>query len=318
VDLLLRPALADAIARHGLRISDIDGTDRLLPSSGIGCATEPDGALAGADIVLVTVKSGGTAEMGELIARHASPTATIVSLQNGVENVAVLRARAGSRRVVAGTVAFHVAQTLGPDQPLRLHRSTTGAILIEAGVAGLQETLDAPGARTVEHGDMPAIQWGKLLLNLNNAFNALSGLPLAQQLAERSWRRLLARQMDEALATFKVAGIGATNIDGIPVRVIPWLLRLPDWLFRLVARRMLAIDPAARSSMWDDLEKRRRTEIDYLQGAVLDLARKHGVPAPLTKHTMAAVKAAEASGSGSPRLRPGILLKGAGMDDTGS
>ena len=120
----------------------------------------------------------------------------------------------------------------------------------------------------------PRVQWGKLLLNLNNALNALSGLPLATQLADRRWRLLLAAQIEEALAVLKAAGIAPARIEGVPPRLIPSILRLPDWLFRLVARRMLAIDPAARSSMWEDLAARRPTEIDYLQGAILALADK--------------------------------------------
>src|SRR5580765_5180400 len=70
VTLLLRPALAEAIARHGLRISDLEGADRALPSSALDLATDPSIALAGAEIILVTVKSGATADMADLIAHH--------------------------------------------------------------------------------------------------------------------------------------------------------------------------------------------------------------------------------------------------------
>ena len=60
VALLLRPTLADAIGRHGLRISDLEGADRTLPSPALTLATDPGAALAAAQIVLVTVKSGAT------------------------------------------------------------------------------------------------------------------------------------------------------------------------------------------------------------------------------------------------------------------
>src|SRR5262245_58277284 len=93
ITLLLRPALAEAIARRGLRISDLDGMDRPVPPAAVRLATDPAAALAEADIVLVTVKSGATAAMAELIAEHGSSGATVVSLQNGVGNVDVLLAR---------------------------------------------------------------------------------------------------------------------------------------------------------------------------------------------------------------------------------
>ena len=69
-------------------------------------------------------------------------------------------------------------------------------------------------------------------------------------------------------------------------------------------RRMLAIDPEARSSMWEDLERRRPTEIDYLQGAILALSAKTGMRMPLTGRIVELVKAAERARVGSPRLTP--------------
>jgi 2-dehydropantoate 2-reductase len=157
---------------------------------------------------------------------------------------------------------------------------------------------------------MPAVLWGKLLLNLNNALNALSGLALAAQLGDRRWRVLLAAQIREALAVLKSAGIRPARIEGVPPQAIPYILRLPNWLFRVIAARMLAIDPQARSSMWEDLQLRRPTEIDYLQGAVLELGEKTGVGAPLTRRIVQLVKDAERAGAGPPALRPDQVAHG--------
>src|SRR5262249_32678704 len=146
-----------------------------------------------------------------------------------------------------------------------------------------RDVLDVAGAPVAEHADMPAVLWGKLLLNLNNALNALSDLPLAVQLADRRWRQLLAAQIDEALSILRRNGIVVARIEGVPPRALSGILRLPDFLFRRVARRMLTINEESRSSMWEDLRLRRATEIDYLQGAILRLAQAAGRPAPLTR-----------------------------------
>jgi 2-dehydropantoate 2-reductase len=151
---------------------------------------------------------------------------------------------------------------------------------------------------------MAGVLWGKLMINLNNALNALAGVPLVTELADKRWRRLLARQMEEGLAVLKAAGIRPAGIGGVPLGAVPRILRLPTWLFRRVARAMIAIDPQARSSMWEDLERRRRTEIDHLQGAILSLAAKTGVRVPLTRRIVELVKAAEAARAGSPGLTP--------------
>jgi 2-dehydropantoate 2-reductase len=305
VTLLLRPALAASIARHGLRVSDLDGADRVAAASAVRLATDAAAALAEADIVIVTVKSGDTAAMAELIAEHGPSGVTVVSLQNGVGNVDALLARLGGMaRVVPGMVPFNVVQTRAEEKAPRFHRATSGTVQIGAGVPGLREALDVPGAAVDDSGDMTGVLWGKLLLNLNNALNALAGIPLAAELADKRWRRLLARQIDEGLAVLKAAGIRPARIEGVPPGAIPRILRLPDWLFRRVARRMLAIDPEARSSMWEDLERRRLTEIDHLQGAVLALAGKTRVRVPLTERIVGLVKAAEATRAGSPRLTP--------------
>ena len=75
-------------------------------------------------------------------------------------------------------------------------------------------------------------------------------------------------------------------------------------LFRVAARRMLAIDPQARSSMWEDLERRRATEIDHLQGAIVALAAEAGVSVPMMRRIVAPrASRAETAGNGSPRPR---------------
>jgi 2-dehydropantoate 2-reductase len=305
VRLLLRPELANAIAWHGLRVTDFRGGDRMVPATGIELATDPAPALEDAHVVLVTVKSGATAGMAELIARHAPADAVVVSLQNGVGNLDGLRRHlAASQRAVAGMVPFNVVQTRPEGAPPRFHRATSGTLLIGTGVPDLRETLDVPGAAVAEHRDMTGVQWTKLLLNLNNALNALCGLPLAAELADRRWRRLLAGQVDEGLRVMRAAGVRPVRLEGVPPRAIPTILRLPDALFRLVARRTLAVDPAARSSMWDDLERRRTTEIDFLQGAILALAEKARVAAPISQRILRLIKEAEAAGAGPPGLTP--------------
>jgi 2-dehydropantoate 2-reductase len=305
VTLLLRPALAEAVASHGLRLSDLDGADRLAAPSAVRLATDPAAAFAEADVILVTVKSGDTSAMAGLIAEHATSGATVVSLQNGVGNVDVLLARLGGMaRVVPGMVPFNVVQTRAEGGPPRFHRATSGTILIGAGVAGLREALGVKGVAVAESRDMTGVLWGKLLLNLNNALNALAGIPLLAELADKRWRRLLARQIEEGLAVLQAAGIKPARIEGVPPRAVPRILKLPDWLFRRVAARMLAIDPEARSSMWEDLERRRPTEIDHLQGAILALAAKARVRVPLTQRIVRLVKEAEAARAGSPGLPP--------------
>lgn len=305
VTLLSRAALAEAIARDGVRVSDLEGRDTTLPPSALTAATDASAALRDAKVVLVTVKSRDTESIAQLIKAYTAKNAIVVSLQNGVENADVLRRVLGpKRRVVAAMVPFNVVQTRESGEAPRFHRATSGVIRIQTGVEGLRNLLDVKGARVAEHTDIEAVLWGKLLVNLNNALNALSDLPLHQQLSDRRWRRLISRQMREGLRVLRAAGIRPAPVEGVPPRLMAFALRLPDALFNVAARGMLSVDKNARSSMWEDLRKGRPTEIDHLQGQIVRLAEGHGIPAPLNRRVLQLVGEAERAQKGSPALAP--------------
>lgn len=302
VSMLGRGKLAERVQQDGLTISDIDGWTSHLSPAQVGMTTDP-AMLAEANIILVCVKSGATEDMARAIAAHAKADAIIVSLQNGVSNAGKLSAILPGHDVRAGMVAFNVVQL--PDG--RFHKATSGEIMIEAGAPSLAPMLDSPHLRFAEAEDMPAILWGKLLINLNNALIALADLPIVEELADPKWRRLFAAAQAEGLAAMNAAGIRPKAATPIPPRLMPHLLRLPTPLFRRVFARGLQIDPTARSSMWEDLTRGRLTEIDELQGAVVALAEAHGLDAPVNRRIHAAIRKAEASGSGPPGLRPADL-----------
>ena len=226
--------------------------------------------------------------------------AVVISLQNGVGNVSVLRQRLPGRRVLAAMVAFNVVSR-GEG---RFHRATSGDIVLEQDEAGTARQLSAPGLKLRPTPDIAGVQWGKLLVNLNNALNALSDLPLRQQLAQRGWRRLFADQMAEALRVMKAEAIRPVSSTPVPAGLTPHLLRLPDAVFATLLRGAMNVDPEARSSMWEDLQRGRRTEIDYLQGVIIAIAERRGLQVPLSRRVLELVKAAEAAGKGSPRLTP--------------
>ena len=299
VALLARPRVIQEIESHGLTLTSFEGSERKVEPRQLTLSDDPR-IFADASMVLVTVKSADTAEIADAIVRHAPPDAVIVSLQNGVGNAAELRQRLAGRVVLAGMVPFNVI-ALGEG---RFHRATSGDIVIEQDDADTARRLSVPGLRMRASADIAGVQWGKLLFNLNNALNALSDLPLRQQLAQRSWRRLFADQIDEGLAAIRAEGIRPVSSTPIPVGWTPSLLRLPDSLFGMLLGRTMKIDPQARSSMWEDLRRGRRTEIDYLQGVITEIADRRGLQVPLSRRIVALIKRAEGERNGSPGLTP--------------
>jgi 2-dehydropantoate 2-reductase len=100
------------------------------------------------------------------------------------------------------------------------------------------------------------------------------------------------------------AGIAPGKLGAVPVRFFPALLSLRAPLLRVAARAQLEMDPEARSSMWEDLERRRETEVELLNGEIVRLAKEHGVRAPLNERIVEMVRAAEKDAKGSPGLAP--------------
>src|SRR3954451_21064595 len=240
VSLLARPRVIEEINGNGLRVTSFEGFDRTLKPGRLSLSDDPK-IFKDAGAVLVTVKSTDTADIAGLIARHAPPDAVVISLQNGVGYVAVLRERLSGRGVLAGMVPFNVIAS-GEG---RFHRATSGDIVLEQDEAGTAAQLSVPHLTMRPTGNIVGVQWGKLLLNLNNALNALSGLPLRQQLAQRPWRALFADQIAEGLAAIKAEGIRPVASTPVPPALTPHLLRLPDAMFRLLLGGTMKIDPEA-------------------------------------------------------------------------
>ncbi len=286
VTLVGRPRVMDALAAHGLTITDLDGFNEHVAATALRLAPSlleatPDGDA----VILLCVKGGATEAASREIAQVCRPGTTIISLQNGVDNVARIQANAPQMQVLAGMVPYNVvmihavthamADMQGDHHKCRVHRATTGSLHIQRSFASEQvaSLFNAAGLPTELSGDMRAVQWGKLLLNLNNPVNALSGMTLLAQLRDRDYRRVLADLQSEALGVLTRAGITPAKVAAVAPRALPHLLRLPNWIFTRVAARMLRMDAQARSSMWSDLQQGRTTEIDDLCGAVVRLAQ---------------------------------------------
>ncbi|MEU3825041.1 2-dehydropantoate 2-reductase [Streptomyces sp. SID486] len=284
-----RPAAMDVLRERGLTLSASFRPSVHLAPDRLTAADGPEAA-AGADYVLVTVKSAGTEAAARDLAPRLAPGAVVVSFQNGLRNTAVLRAALPGHTVLAGMVPYNVVRS-GPGT---VHQGMPGRLMTEPDDL-LGAAFRAAGLAIEARTDMSEVQHAKLLMNLNNAINALSGLPLREQLGRRAYRRCLALCQREALAVYRAAGVVPARLGPAAPGVTPYVLGLSDPLFRRVAAATLRIDAHARSSMWEDLRRGRPTEIDSLQGEIVALAAAHGRTAPANARLVALVHEAEAA-----------------------
>jgi 2-dehydropantoate 2-reductase len=291
VTFIGRPTIAADVAENGLTVSDFSGWQVRLED--VDYRTEPSG-LADADVIALCVKSGATADAAREIARHGRDGALVISFQNGISNVDVLERALGERfEVVRGMVPFNCAY-LGEG---RFHKGVAGAPLYAENRPRTRELAGRVGAGPAElqlSDDMLGIAWGKLLINLNNAVNALSGRTLLTELRERDYRRVFASAMREGLGILERAGIRPAKVGAVGPRLMPAVIDSPDWLFNRVFIKRWKIDSKARSSMSDDLAHGRKTEVDYINGELVALAERVGVKSPINCKIVELIRAAEA------------------------
>jgi 2-dehydropantoate 2-reductase len=277
VDFVGRPGVLQELRLAGLTLTDLDGRRTHLAPSALRLHAEvPDGGAPA--LVLLCVKSGATAEAAALLGLRLPAGTPVLSLQNGIGNPAVAAAAAPALAVVPGMVGFNVVRR----SPGHWHRGTEGDLAAQQHplLAAWQPAFAAAGLPLALHADLRPVQWGKLLLNLNNPVNALSGLPLKRQLLDRDLRLVMAALIEEALAALAAHGIEPAQLTALPPRRLPMGLRLPTWLFRIAAHASLRMDDRARTSMADDVARGRPTEIDALCGEVVRLAHAAGLRAP--------------------------------------
>ena len=298
VDVLFvgRQRLKDDVAAYGMTLKEGDATARV---EDVVVSLSMEG-LARCDVVLCCVKSAQTAEVGAALPGDG----LVVSLQNGMRNADVLREHVGERPVLGGIVGFNVvSRGRGIYQ-----RTMSGPLTIEASDDArwryVAEALGRAGFDVEEREDLAPDQWTKLIVNLNNAISALSGAPSRDLIANAGYRRIVAAVVGEGVAVLRAAGIKPARLRGVPLFVMPHAMRLPTPIVKLLTRAQMRIDPEARSSMWEDLTRGRKTEVDYLNGEIVALAERVGSDAPLNRRIVELVHAAEQTGGGTPDLSP--------------
>ena len=284
VTLIGRARHVDAIAAGGLLLKTTTFAERVR----VAASTDTAAARA-ADLVLVSVKTWDTEAAARALAPHLAEGATVLSLQNGVENAALLRAGTGHGAFPA--VVWVAAEMTGPGA---LTHSGRGDLVIgdetpaAPGAPERRSELDAAAALFARAG-VPCLVsenvvgelWAKLAANCAyNAVSALGHAHYARLTATPDRRRLFEEIVGEVLA---VAAASRVDLEGRDVLGDAW--------------RLGTTMAQATSSMAQDLARGRRTEIDALNGFVARRGEALGVPVPVNRTLTTLVKLLEEAGT---------------------
>jgi len=265
-------------------------------------------AAADAQVIIIAVKSAQTKEVAQQVEQLPAGK-TIVSLQNGVNNPHAIREVVGSKhRVLAGVVEFNVVW----EQHTTFIQKSSGIVMVEDDDSDMGRRFvglfTKSAIQTKLEKEIAAFQYGKLVINLTNAINALSGQTLIETFNDPGHRQVLAKSMNEAIHVFKNAGIKIKTTKG-NVQLFPYLLQLPNCLFKILQPIFIKIEPGTKLSMLQDLESKRNTEINDINGEVVRIAQHNKIDIKVNKHIVSLINTAQNAFQGSPMIDGHTLLE---------
>lgn len=299
VDFVGRSSVAEKLKNNGLLISDYLGhkvkfdTVNFTSLDHESSQAEPEQCQW--DYLWLTVKCTAIEQAVKQINPYVTANTTILCCQNGLGSESKIKEAFPEHVVLRVMVPFNVVEI----KPGHFHRGSEGNLTVES----------LPNHESVDHellglssdmmsifvsSEMSALLWAKLQLNLSNAVNALADVPVKDMLEDSNYRKVIALLMSELLIVVKELGIELPKVTALPGRFIPAILRLPTAIFRVAAKKMLAIDPNVRTSMWWDISQGKLTEIAHLNGAVVRTAACLQIETPYNRRLVNLVRKVEA------------------------
>ncbi len=236
------------------------------------------------DAAILAVKSFDTPAVlaGAIPYRDRMPP--VLCLQNGVENEAAIAAVLGPGMVIGGTVTTAVGRLAAGRIAVEKLRGIGVAVDHPLGPA-LVAALDAAGLRARAYPHLASMKWSKMLTNLlANASSAILDMHPSEIFAHPLLFRLEMRMIKEALSVMAAQSIRVTDLPGTPVRLLMWIVQsLPAPFSQPLLLQSLGKGRGGKMpSFHIDLRAGRgRSEVDYLNGAVVRFGIKLGVATPV-------------------------------------
>ncbi len=271
----LRKDHVNMLNERGLTIEK-DGENRKVRIT----AVADHGIAPCSDLTIVFVKSTHTAAAAQTAKRLAGQDGSVLTLQNGMGNADTLADVLTPDQVIAGTTS-HGATFLGPGA---IRHAGVGETVIgpwnskgETRARQVAELFNRAGIVTRVVDDVRRVLWAKLFINVGiNAITALTGIKNGQLLDLEETRQICEEAVREAMAVAQFQGI---EIEGDP------------------AQKVFAVAAATgpnRSSMGQDVDNCRMTEITAINGFIVKHAKNAGVPVPVNQTLTALIETLQA------------------------
>lgn len=285
VVFLEHPAVAQQLIQEGMKL-EIEGETRLIHEPLVVDTLESALQQGDFDLALFALKSFDTQAAMQSMAPYLTRLPPFLCLQNGVENEGLLANYLGKERVIAGTVTSAIS------------KPGIGHIILErkrgCGVASghplsikIVQAMNQAGLNASLFKNAEDMKWSKMLTNLlANASSAILDMSPAEIFSNPDLFRLELAQLRETLWVMHKLGINPVDIPGVPVRLLAFVVeQLPAWLSRPLLQKVVGKGRGQKMpSFHIDLHSGRgKSEVNYLNGAVVRQSENLGIPTPANR-----------------------------------
>jgi 2-dehydropantoate 2-reductase len=280
-----RPSVAEEVRVRGLTVALSTTTHRipnpqLVDSVGAALAYGPF------DAAILAVKSFDTQSVLDDLLPHAAALPPILSFQNGVENEPLLASRLGQEKVIPGTVTTAVGRN-GPGDIVVERLRGIGISTLRPEDTRLVTVCDQAGLRARGYTNPAAMKWSKMLTNLiANASSAILNMTPAEIFAHPGLYQMEARQMRETLRVMRAQNISVVDLPSTPVKALAWVVEnLPLSLSRVLLQQSVGKGRGGKMPSFhiDLYHGRGKSEVDYLNGAVVRYGARYHVSTPVNQ-----------------------------------
>ena len=267
----------NAMNRQGLKIREGSSERIVKVRAATGCQ-----GIGAADLILVLVKSYHTKEAIKNAGPIVGDQTVVLSFQNGLGNEETLAEVVGKKHVIGGRT-FAGGVLLGPGHVIAGRKGKQTYIGELDGrtterVIQIAKQFNQAGLETIISSNIIGIMWDKLLVNVaTGALSGITRLPYGGLYKVKEVMDCAVEAVSEGIAVAKAMGVELTITD--PKEI--WLKAAEN------------LSPEFKASMLQDIEKGSRTEIDFINGSVVRLGEKHGIPTPVNRILVAGIKGIE-------------------------
>ena len=309
----------DQMQSEGITLQFPEGHSRKFkPHRALAGPEDVAAAYQGVDIILVCVKRTANADVARDVAQHAPQGALVCMLQNGLGAASEFKELCKRPDlVITDAVVDFNSVKLGPGQFRWVSSRDHSTVVLDGGAEVVARTrplaslLAQCGLDSYCDADLHGVKCGKLIVNLVNAPNALSGRTTLDMFTQAGYQVVWRASIREAKAIMRKEGITprtARDRENALVANLDKVLVFPGWALALYLKAVgRQLD--GKASMLQDLEAKRMTEIDYITGYVSAWGKSVGVPTPVSDRLATLVHQAEVKRQGSPMLSPEALAK---------